>query len=367
METFRAWFRRHFSDPQVVILTMLLLVGTVVLLALGKMLAPVIAALVIAYLLEGPVSLMERLRLPRLAAVSIVFVGFLLFLCFLVLGLFPLLWRQVEQFVQQLPTMISWGQRELSLLPQRYPDVISEQQLADLMDVLRMELTSWGQKMLSLSVASLRGLILVVVFLFLVPFLVFFLLKDKARILRWLDGVFPPHRELALEVWRNVDRQIGNYIRGKVWEICILWAASYVTFSILGLQFAVLISFFIGLSVLVPYIGAIGMAIPVFSIAYFQWGWSPPFMYAALAYIVIQLIDGNILAPLLLSEVVNLHPVVIITAVLLFGGLWGFWGVFFAIPLATLVEAVFNAWPRSRGRSPQEGSAAARAGEAAQP
>jgi putative permease len=64
------------------------------------------------------------------------------------------------------------------------------------------------------------------------------------------------------------------------------------------------------------------------------------------AYLVIQALDGNVLVPLLFSEVVNLHPVAIIVAILVFGGLWGFWGVFFAIPLATLVNAVITAWPR---------------------
>ena len=65
-----------------------------------------------------------------------------------------------------------------------------------------------------------------------------------------------------------------------------------------------------------------------------------------IAYAVIQALDGNLLVPLLFSEVVNLHPVAIILAILFFGGLWGFWGIFFAIPLATFVKAVLNAWPR---------------------
>jgi len=65
-----------------------------------------------------------------------------------------------------------------------------------------------------------------------------------------------------------------------------------------------------------------------------------------LAYAVIQLLDGNVLVPVLFSEVVSLYPVAIIIAVLVFGGIWGFWGVFFAIPLATLVNAVLRAWPR---------------------
>ena len=73
---------------------------------------------------------------------------------------------------------------------------------------------------------------------------------------------------------------------------------------------------------------------------------TPDFAWLMVTYLVIQALDGNLLVPLLFSEAVNLHPVAIIIAVLVFGGLWGFWGVFFAIPLATLVKAVLNAWPK---------------------
>jgi putative permease len=141
-----------------------------------------------------------------------------------------------------------------------------------------------------------------------------------------------------------VDQQIGNYVRGKFWEILIVWSVSFVTFTILRLQFAMLISLFVGLSVLIPYIGAVAMTIPVASIAYFQWGLSSQFAYAVAAYVVIQILDGNVLVALLFSEAVSIHPVAIIAAILVFGGTFGFWGVFFAIPLATLVHAIVKAW-----------------------
>jgi len=102
----------------------------------------------------------------------------------------------------------------------------------------------------------------------------------------------------------------------------------------------------VGLSVVIPYIGAVLVTIPVMMIALFQFGLQEEFYYVMLVFIVIQVIDGNVLVPLLFSEVVNLHPVIIIISVLFFGGVWGVWGVFFAIPLATLVKAVFTAWPR---------------------
>jgi putative permease len=111
-----------------------------------------------------------------------------------------------------------------------------------------------------------------------------------------------------------------------------------------------LLGLLVGLSVLVPYIGATVATFPVALIAFYQWGWGSEFMYVIISYAIIQLLDGNLLVPLLLSEVVNLHPVAIIVAVLVFGGLWGFWGVFFAIPLATLVQAVLRAWTHQLGK-----------------
>jgi putative permease len=215
------WFKRHFSDPQVVILAVLLIVGTVVILMLGNLLAPVLASVVIAYLLEGLVSILQRVKIPRFVAVLLVFFGFIIFLLFLLLGLFPLVWQQLGQLFQQLPTMISWTQRELLRLPERYPDFISEKQLLEITNVLRSELTELGQAILSRSVASVRGFISILVYTFLMPLLVFFFLKDKVRLLQWVTQFLPDNRSLAAEVWREVDRKIGNYIRGKFWEILI--------------------------------------------------------------------------------------------------------------------------------------------------
>jgi putative permease len=156
----------------------------------------------------------------------------------------------------------------------------------------------------------------------------------------------PADRRLADQVWHDVNLQVANYVRGKVWEIVIVGAVTFATFSLMGLQYALLLATMVGLSVIIPYIGAAVATVPVAIIAWFQWGWSADFAWVILAYGVIQALDGNLLVPLLFSEVVNLHPVAIIIAVLVFGGIWGLWGVFFAIPLATLVQAVLNAWPR---------------------
>ena len=341
------WFQRLFNDPQAVILTVVLVLVTGIILVMGQDLAPVLASLVIAYLLEGVVQLLQRrAHLPRLMAAILVFVLFIAFVLFVLLGLLPMLSRQLTQLVQQLPNMIIKGQQMLLNLPAIYPEFITEAQVLEVINVIRAEIATWGQKALSWSLAAGMGFITIAIYLVLVPLLVFFFLKDKDLLLNWLRGFMPHDHTLAQQVWREVDRQMGNYVRGKFLEIVVVWVATYMAFAYMSLQFAMLLALMVGLSVIVPYIGAVVVTVPVALVAFFQWGWSSEFLWLLGVYLIIQGLDGNVLVPLLFSEVVDLHPIAIITAVLVFGGLWGFWGVFFAIPLATVVQSILKAWPR---------------------
>ncbi len=345
IQIFHDWVRRYFSDPQIIILGFLLFLGFILIFMLGDMLAPVFASIVIAYLLEGMVAgFVKRLRMPRIAAVSVVFLLFMASLFILIIGLLPMLSRQIGQLLQDLPSMIARGQVEMMQLPERYPQFITESQIKEILNYLGKETTQLGKDLLSFSLASVKSFITIVVYLILVPLMVFFFLKDKRMILEWVKGFLPEDRRLATEVWHEVNGQVANYVRGKIWEIFIVWWVSYITFKLLKLDFTVLISLFVGLSVIVPYIGATIMTLPVALIAWFQWGWGSDFVYVLAAYGIIQALDGNLLVPLLLSGVVNLHPVAIIMAVLVFGGLWGLWGLFFAIPLATLFHSVIKVW-----------------------
>jgi putative permease len=344
-EFINSWYRRYFTDPQAALLVVLLVLSAVVLLTMGKMLAPLLAALVIAYLLEGAVSKLQRKSFSRYWAVNLVYLLFVAFMVFILFGLLPLLSKQVSQFFQEVPDMINNGQALLLQLPEQYPEFISEDYISQLIITIRHGFSELGGSVLSISVASIPAIITVLVYLVLVPLMIFFFLKDKELIIDWLGRFLPKERRLINEIWIEMDAQIGNYVRGKFNEIIIVGSASYITFVLFGLNYAPLLALIVGLSVLIPYIGAAVVTLPIAFVAYFQWGLSPDFVWLLVAYGVIQFLDGNILVPILFSEAVNLHPVAIIVAILVFGGLWGFLGVFFAIPLATLVKALINVWP----------------------
>jgi putative permease len=252
-----------------------------------------------------------------------------------------------------IPDIIRRAQTEIMRLPEMYPQFISENKIQEMMFAVQKELLTYGQNMLSVSAASVVGLVSALIYLFLVPMMVFFFLKDKRLLMDWFLQFMPRDRHLTVRVWEEVNVQMGNYVRGKFAEVFILWFVSYTTFATMGLNYAMLLAVLMGLSVIIPYVGATLVTFPVFAVAYFQWGLSDDnFMYIVIAYSIIQALDGVVLVPILFSEAVNLHAIAIIVAILFFGGLWGFWGVFFAIPLATVVKAVLTAWPRIGDKSP---------------
>jgi len=340
-----SWYRRYFTDPQAALLAVLLVISFIVVFTMGKMLAPLLAAIIIAYLLEGAVQKLEKLNAKRILSVNIIFLLFVAFMGLLLFGLLPILWSQLTQFFQEVPNMINKGQDLLLQLPQKYPEFISEEAISGIINDIRGGLSEIGQSVLSISVASIPAIITMLVYLILVPLMIFFFLKDKTLIMSWMSRFLPSERHLVTEVWKEMDAQIGNYVRGKFNEILIVGIASFIIFLLMDLNYAPLLAMIVGLSVLIPYIGAAVVTLPVAFVGYIQWGLESSFIWLMVWYFVLQFLDGNVLVPVLFSDAVNLHPIAIIVAILVFGGLWGFWGVFFAIPLATLVKALINVWP----------------------
>ena len=345
------WLERYFSDPQAVFILLMILALVFVFYTVGDMLAPVFASIVIAYLLEGSIAKLVSWRIPRFLALTCVFSIFLMALFLLLVGGLPLIAKQVSQLVLELPTMLDKVRQAIINIPADYPRFISQEQLNHFMtglwEDMRSKLGTMTQSVLTFSISSIQSVAMLAVYIILLPVLVFFLLKDKKMILQWCIKYMPKERRLANTVWGEVNQQLGNYVRGKFLEFLMVGLATYILFAIFDMQYAMLLALLVGISVIVPYVGFIVVTIPVILVAYFQWGWSADFAALISIYLVIQAIDGYVLVPLLFSEAVNIHPVAIIVAILVFGGLWGVWGVFFAIPLATVVNALLKAWPRN--------------------
>jgi len=345
-QVLQRWLDQYFSSEEAVLLVIILSLSLVVVATLGAVLGPVFAAMVFAYLLQGVVNTLRHRGVSERAAIIGAYLLFIMLFISVLTVMIPIVGRQTSLLVAELPNMIAKLRDVLVTLPETYADYISPEQFQIITATVSTELANLAEQALSLSISSFPNIFGVMIYLLLVPLLVFFMLKDKQLLVGFLIAFLPKERGAMTAIWSEMDMQFANYVRGKAIEILIVGLASLLAFLILDLNYAALLALLVGLSVLIPYIGATVVTVPVLLVGYMQWGWGLDFFWLFMVYGVIQFVDGNLLVPLLFSEVVNLHPVSIIIAVLLFGGIWGFWGVFFAIPLATLVKAVYNAWPR---------------------
>ena len=342
---FSGLYDRYFSEEESIIFTMLIIAGIVIMMTLGSVIAPLIWAMVLTFILQGLVNSLRRLKIPNMVAVYLTYFIFIGLTLVTILIFIPFTISRLTRLIEELPSMVDQVQSMAMILPERYPELFTSAQVEGWITSIEGELASYGQSLLSYSVTSITRVVTWMVYIVLVPIVVFFMLKHSAKLLNWLESWLPEKRPIMAQIWHEMNDQLANYILGKAIEIIIVGTAAYIVFIILGLDYPVLLAVVIGLSVIVPYIGATVATVPVLLVAFFQWGIGSELYSVLIAYMILQIVDGNILVPVIFSETVNLHPIAIITAVLVFGGIWGFWGVFFAIPLATFLKAIINAWP----------------------
>ena len=349
---FKEWYDSHLTDPNQVALALIILFITLVTYILLATVAPILVAIILAYMLEGIVHRFTiNNRISRNTVVLFVYLSFLAVSMIILFLIFPLMIEQLTLFIKSLPSILEKGKTFLLSFTSTEKGLITAEQLTNIFSALNSEITMMSGSIVSYSLSSAGSIIEIIIYMLIVPILIFFLLFDKKDINAWFKKFFPEKLDLSKKAYAELDLKIGNYIRCKFIEIIIVWIASTLLFTILGLNYSLILGFLCGISVIIPYVGAIAVTIPILFVGYFQWGTSSEFWYIVLAHILIQVLDGNVVVPVLFSDAVNLHPLAILVSILFFGTIWGIWGVFFAIPLAVLVNTLLNIWPKTEYRS----------------
>jgi putative permease len=338
---FEQWLHR-LRDPQVAGLMLVLLLGSLAIYFFGQALAPYFTALVIAYLLEGIIRALCRLHLPRWLAVWLVFGVFLLVLNLVFFVLLPHLVVELARISEEMPRITSTFKQLSRQMTESAAGFLNPEQLESVLVYLVDNSQEWLAKSVTFLLRGVPGLISLALYLLLVPFLVFFFMKDKDPLLAAFSRYLPGERGLLERVLHEVNAGVGGYVHGKFWEMLLLAVVSYICFALIDFRYAFIVGLLTGLSVLIPFLGLAVVTIPVIVLGIFQWGVSWEAANPLIVYGILQLIDGNIVAPLILGETVRIHPTTIMLAVLLFGSLWGVVGVFFAVPLVVLVKSVLE-------------------------
>ena len=188
---FGRWYKRKFSDPDAAMLLILILISSALLLLWGDMLMPVIVAAVIAYLLDWPVTQLNRMGLGRSPAVGLVLLCFILIMVLLAVGLVPVVTKQSVSLAQELPTIWQNAQSWLLTLPDKYPEYVQFSHIYEMMEGANQRLVDFGEQALSASIGSITSVAALLIYFILVPLMVFFMLKDKQYFTDSISRILP--------------------------------------------------------------------------------------------------------------------------------------------------------------------------------
>jgi len=291
--------------------------------------------MLLAYILDPIASQLEAKGLSRTLATIFIFVLFFIFLFIIGWKIFPTLFTDLlsiqknlnpnttEDFFMQIEKFLRENFTFVNL-----KDLNIQGEVNELISSLTKQLIAFA--------ADLVSVISTVV---IIPFVTFFLLKDGRDMKKLLISYIPNrYFEMSLNVFHKMDLQLGGYLRGQFIEAVVVGSLAILALWILGVKYFILIGIFAGLANFIPYVGPVAGAIPAIVVAITNGADSSLIIYIIIAFIIIQLIDNTIMQPLVLSKSVNLHPLIIVLAILIGGKFFGILGMFLAVPVAGILK-----------------------------
>lgn len=302
---------------------------------------PFLIALVLAYFLDPAADALERRKVPRTAAVCLVFTLFILVVCAVAAFLAPALRQEMRQLQQALP---EYAQSLYRLLPQSVFDLLGidrGEELQTLFDRLlagarnlSFDVFNQVAVFLSRAFSSTLGFLLAVLGYFIIPVYLFYLLRDFDRMREGILDLLPlRHRPEIVDLARQVDGVLGGFIRGQL-TVCLILGVLYSAGLLaIGVDLALMIGLVSGLAFIIPYLGTIlGIVLAGIMAAAEFHDLLHPFLVIAW-FSLVQGLEGTVITPRLVGNRVGLHPLATILAVLVGGDLFGFLGLLLAVPV----------------------------------
>ena len=313
---------------------------------LSVVMLPVILSGLLFYLLNPLVDLMEKYKINRVLAISIIFV---IIAILLIIGLavaIPNLQRQVVIFAQNVPSYLEDADRVIDdLVTKRLPDDFRPQ-LEQVLAQFSTQATAWASNISSKAVnwvsALISGTSQVIVALIIMPFMLFYLLRDGKGLRDYITQFLPNKlREPVGKVLTDVNQQLSNYVRGQITVAVIVAIMFIIFFKIIGLRYAVTLGITAGILNLVPYLGSFLAMIPALVLGLI----AGPVMLlkVIIVFIVEQTIEGRFVSPLILGSQLSIHPITILFVLLTSGSMFGIWGVLLGIPIYASAKVVISA------------------------
>jgi predicted PurR-regulated permease PerM len=314
--------------------------------SVSDILSPFIASMIIAYFLDPLTLRFEKIGIKRYLTVLIIVGLFVALMITSLIKLIPALLEQIQQFIHEIPRYEQYVSTKILNQVNNYSSQVDPKLAQD----IQQQLSGLSTKFFGYTATIIRGLfnssiaVLNVVGLVLfTPILVFYLLKDWPSVVKHFNKLLPlSYKKVILEQLKQIDKVLSAYIRGQI-SVCLILSVFYVvSLGILGLDYYLLVGIIAGFLTVIPFLGLIIGAIICTVVALLQYS-ELHYVYTTLAIFVSgHILETYLIVPKLIGEKVGLHPVWVIFSLMAGGALFGFWGVFFAIPIAAITAEIIR-------------------------
>lgn len=307
-------------------------------------LSPFIASIIIAYFLDPLTQKLEKLGLNRTSIVAVIVGLFFTLIITILIKLTPALFNQIKEFISTIPKYEQYVVANILSKVEGLAAKIDPKLSAE----LHSQLSSFSNMFFEYILAIIQGLFNsslaffnVIGLVFFTPILVFYLLRDWPFVVKNIDKLLPLNqKKLILQQFRQIDAVLSSYIRGQI-SVCLILSFFYtISLSIIGLKYALLVGIISGFLTIIPYLGLIigGTICALVSVLQFS---DLTYTYMTLAiFLTGHLFESYLITPKLVGDKVGLHPVWLIFSLMAGGCLFGFWGMFFAIPIAAILGVI---------------------------
>lgn len=335
------------SDRKKILLSILLVLGSAILLveSAGSVVAPFIIAGIVGYLLHPLVTKLSNIAsLSHNIAFAVIYILLIGVIVAVILLLIPLIYDQIAYFIERMPKYNKYVTQQL--IPDttdyisKFDPYIASKISIGLQNLASAAFTGLGESVQSLWAYTLATLN-VMIFILLLPIILFYLLRDWEIIITSINNLFPHNARYGLvELARDIDTTLASYLRGQL-NLCLLMSVVYsIGLQLIGVDFALILGIFSGFIIVLPFIGVCSAICINLIVCYFEYGVGDQIIYVLLLLGIGHFIEGYVLAPRIIGKKIGLHPLWILFSVLLGAQLAGFLGMLIAIPVAGIIKVI---------------------------
>ncbi|GAA0605808.1 cell elongation protein CozEa [Virgibacillus siamensis] len=303
----------------------------------GAVAIPLIGAGVLYYLTRPVMHLLEKYKINRIISIIIVFLLLILFGYLAVTYIAPIAQKQVSKLIENIPEMVD-GVQELIIYWQANQENIPEE-VNKTINNITANLQTYIESAMSFIFGFVGELISFVFAIVLIPFFLFFMLKDGDKFVPFVTQIFEKKKaDNFRELLHKIDETLTSYIQGQLIVSLCIGVLLYIGYSIIDLDYALTLALFAMLVNVIPFVGPFLAVIPALIVGAFQDPMN--LVWIGIIMLVAQQLEGNLVSPNVMGRALRLHPLTVITIILAAGSIAGFLGILFAVPFYAIVKTV---------------------------